>query len=96
MTKIIKLEERPGEPFPENFTGIVQYPSGRKEWYRNGTEHRLDGPAIKWPNGLKTYRILGYSLTEEQFKLFRFLWKQTLLEQTEELMKIFVKLVRVK
>ena len=29
----------------------VIFPSGRKEWYRNGLRHRTDGPAIVHANG---------------------------------------------
>ena len=31
--------------FPENFTGIVEFPYGSKSWYSKGKRHRIGGPA---------------------------------------------------
>lgn len=43
------------ENIPENFTGIVMYPSGTKIWYKERKIHRLDGPAIETPDGEKEW-----------------------------------------
>ena len=26
---------------------------GTKQWFQNGRRHRLDGPAVEYPNGIK-------------------------------------------
>ena len=44
-----------GDNFPENFTGIAEYPNGEKEWYKNGLRHREDGPAVEDINGYKAW-----------------------------------------
>jgi len=33
------------EEIPENYTGIVEWSDGDKEWFKNGKLHREDGPA---------------------------------------------------
>ena len=43
---------------PSNFTGIVVYPD-RKEWLLKGKYHRLDGPAIEYPDGSKFWFVKG-------------------------------------
>ena len=35
------------------------YPSGTKEWLRNGVRHREEGPAYEEPNGIKEWYIDG-------------------------------------
>jgi len=42
-----------GEFIPSNFSGIVVFPDGKKEWYKEGEYHREDGPAIEYTSGLK-------------------------------------------
>ena len=32
---------------------------GRKEWYKSGKRHRVDGPAIENPNGTKSWFLNG-------------------------------------
>ncbi len=44
---------------PENYTGIVEYADGTKEWFLNGEYHRTDGPAIEYPNGIKWWYLNG-------------------------------------
>ena len=44
---------------PKRFTGIVEYPDGSKEWYRNDKRHRIDGPAVEWADGLKHWYLNG-------------------------------------
>jgi len=40
--------------YPENFTGIIDFQSGYKEYKLNGKLHRLDGPARIWDVTHKT------------------------------------------
>ena len=40
---------------PLNYTGIIGYANGTKEWYVNWKRHRLDGPAIEWADGTKEW-----------------------------------------
>ena len=55
--KTIKVRSR--EDIPENYTGIIQYPNGTKEWYLNGERHKTDGPAIEYPDGAKYWYLNG-------------------------------------
>jgi hypothetical protein len=55
--KTIKLSN--GKPMSRNFTGIVEWPSGTKEWYLNGKFHRVDGPAVERANGTKEWHLNG-------------------------------------
>lgn len=55
---------------PDNFTGIVKYPTGGKYWYLNGEYHRLNGPAAELWNGEKEWYINGKQISEEQHKLY--------------------------
>jgi hypothetical protein len=41
------------EIIPNNFTGIVEYQSGDKLWYKEGKIHRENGPAWEFPDGEK-------------------------------------------
>ena len=36
---------------PINFTGIVEFENGDKEWLKNGITHRENGPSIIDKNG---------------------------------------------
>ena len=53
---------------PENFTGIVEYTNGDKEWFRNGKLHREDGPAKEYANGDKSWYLNGIYYTESAYK----------------------------
>jgi len=44
-----------GKSIPDNFSGIVVFPDGKKEWYKKGKIHRKDGPAVEYPNGTKEW-----------------------------------------
>ena len=44
---------------PKNFTGIVEYSSGTKEWIVNGKIHRIDGPAWEGVDGSKVWYVNG-------------------------------------
>ena len=43
--KTIKVKE--WEEIPENYTGVVKWPSGLKFWFKEGKLHREDGPAAE-------------------------------------------------
>jgi len=53
------IEVRDYSEIPKRFTGIVEYPDGSKEWYRNDKRHRIDGPAVEWADGLKHWYLNG-------------------------------------
>lgn len=38
-----------------NYTGVREYPDGRREWFLNGQLHRDDGPARESPDGSKSW-----------------------------------------
>jgi len=45
------------------------FSNGNKYWRYNGQRHRLNGPAIEWTNGYKTYYIKGiFFKTFEDYK----------------------------
>jgi hypothetical protein len=44
---------------PQNYTGIVVFPDGRKYWFLNGLLHREDGPAAVYPNGIECWYLNG-------------------------------------
>jgi hypothetical protein len=46
---------------------VKVYVDGSTYWYQNGKYHRLDGPAIEYANGDKSYYIEGKKYTEEDF-----------------------------
>lgn len=39
------------EEIPSNYTGIVEFANGTKNWFKDGKVHREDGPAVEWANG---------------------------------------------
>jgi len=49
-----------GEPF-------VEYKDGDKFWRQYSERHRLDGPAIEYANGYKSYYIHGMNYSEEEY-----------------------------
>jgi hypothetical protein len=53
---------------PNNFTGIVEYLYGTKEWFKEGKLHRENGPAIEYANGYKEWWIEGIEYSREKFK----------------------------
>jgi hypothetical protein len=53
--KILKLNDE--DAVPENYTGCVEGIDGAKEWYKEGKLHRLDGPALEYNNGSKSWYI---------------------------------------
>ena len=40
---------------PQNYTGIVEWDDGIKEWYKNGEYHREDGPARIYKEGFNSW-----------------------------------------
>ena len=42
---------------PYDYTGVVEYPNGKKQWCLDGKLHREDGPAIEYPNGFKVWYL---------------------------------------
>ncbi len=40
---------------PNNYTGIIEWSNGDKEWYKNGKRYRTDGPAVECANGNKIW-----------------------------------------
>ena len=73
----------------------VEFKDGTKWWWQNGILHRIDGPAVEYPDGNKSYFVLSQKLTENQFQIFQVMWENSTYERTDELMKIFLKLVRI-
>ena len=51
----LKLLELP----PEDFSGLAILHSGTKIYYKDGHDHREDGPAIEYYDGSVEYRING-------------------------------------
>ena len=60
---------------PHNFTGIVTWGNGDKEWFVNGKLHRLDGPAVEFADGTKVWYIDGKPGTEKQCNLLHSIMK---------------------
>jgi len=46
---------------------VSVWPNGTKFWHQKGKFHRLDGPAIEYANGDKSYYIEDVKYTEEEF-----------------------------
>jgi|JI10StandDraft_1071094.scaffolds.fasta_scaffold1407532_1 hypothetical protein len=55
---------------PKNFTGIAEYPSGTKVWYKEGKYHREDGPAIEWIYGSEEWYLKNISYIPIDLKDF--------------------------
>lgn len=64
--KIIKLDYL--DKIPNNYTGIVEYSSGTKEWLLNGKRHREDGPAVEFITGYKAWYLDGKYYSENKYK----------------------------
>jgi hypothetical protein len=47
----------------------ISPPTGAKGWYRDGKRHRIDGPAMEWPDA-KEWWVDGRQFTEDEFNLF--------------------------
>jgi hypothetical protein len=55
--KTIKIKYE--EDIPSNYTGIIEYSNGNKEWYQDGKLHRVGGPAIIDRDGTKLWYQYG-------------------------------------
>jgi hypothetical protein len=55
--KTIKIRDY--SELPTDFTGIAEYPNGKKEWYLNGKRHRTDGSAWEGADGSKLWCLNG-------------------------------------
>jgi hypothetical protein len=44
---------------PRNYTGIVEYPDGTRQWYLNGKLYRENGPAVERADGSKSWYLNG-------------------------------------
>ena len=60
---------------PTNFTGIIEWSNGTKQWLVNGKLHRLDGPAIEHYSGSKYWYIDNIKCAKEQHKLLHSIMK---------------------
>ncbi len=72
--KTIKLKNV--KTFPANYTGIIEWDSGTKIWYKNGKFHRTNGPAIEWDNGSVGYFINRHLTSKEAAELFGWLFPE--------------------
>lgn len=61
--------------FPENFTGMIEWPDGSKEWSENDKLHRLDGPAFISEHGKKLWYVNDEEVTEFECKLLHDIMK---------------------
>jgi uncharacterized small protein (DUF1192 family) len=55
---------------PDDFTGLVEYLNGTKQWLQNGESHKTDGPATKYSNGDIEYWIHGRRVSKEEIKKY--------------------------
>jgi len=64
------LEEVASEgKIPKNFTGIVEYSDGDKNWFQNGLWHRIGAPAYLYVNGREFYYVNGNNVSKEEHDL---------------------------
>ncbi len=56
-----KIKVASKKHIPKNFSGIVEYLDGTKQWFENGLKHRADGegPAHKGKDGLAVWFFKG-------------------------------------
>ncbi len=52
---------------PANYTGIIEWESGGKWWYKNGWFHRKDGPAVIYSDGDKEWWLNGICVWDSDF-----------------------------
>ena len=50
------------------FSDAMYQVARAKKYYLNGKLHRIDGPAIEYPCGLKEYYLYGTSKTQQEFE----------------------------
>jgi len=49
------IKENSLEDIPKNFTGIIEWLDGSKDWFKEGKRHREDGPARECLSGYKEW-----------------------------------------
>ncbi len=54
----------------KNYTGIIEWADGDKEWYRNGEYHREDGPAIIRASQSKEWWLDGKYIWHSEYNKF--------------------------
>ncbi len=37
----------------------IKFPAGKEFWLKDGRLHRIDGPAVRYPDGFEEYRVDG-------------------------------------
>lgn len=55
---------------PDNFTGIVEYEDGYKEWWNEDKIHRIDGPAVEYSDGTKGWWVDDIQYAERDLEYF--------------------------
>jgi hypothetical protein len=50
---------------------VLTIPDGSKYHKQNGVNHRLDGPAVEYPDGTKLYYIRGIKYSFEEWNRLR-------------------------
>ena len=51
---------------PDDYTGVIEFCNGTKEWISKGKLHRLDGHALELDNGEKYWFIDDKEYTKEE------------------------------
>ena len=77
--KTLKLED--WDKTPQGYTGIVEYTTGNREWFKNGKSHREDGPAWIKKDGLKSWCLDGKGICNSSYKFD--LTNQIILSKTQ-------------
>jgi len=57
---------------PENYTGIVEFEDGEKEWLKTGNLHREDGPARIRRTGTNTWYLNSLWIWDSILGTFEF------------------------
>ena len=69
------------EKLPEDYTGVIEWESGNKSWYKNGKHHREDGPSFIVKDGYKAWRLNGQYIWNSNYKII--LTNQIILSKTK-------------
>ena len=54
------IKAKSWDDLPKGYTGIVEWESGNKGWYRNRKLHKEDGPAYIREDGVKFWHLDGF------------------------------------
>lgn len=73
--------------------GIVTHPNGGTEHWVAGVRHNVNGPAVVYDDGSKSYWIAGEKLTEAEFNKRTWCMKQPLdlTQQEDELVDVGIR-----